>query len=172
MITLVLLSLAIFLAYLIPVIREFGIPDSLSDTYYLLGKSSDPRTFNRLKASLFTAMMWVIAILLMVPLLDVTPELGKPLAFLSLAAIMFVGAAPEFQEDMEGKVHTIAAWVAAVLGIAWAVLFAHGFAWLAISFISMCVAANMTKTEKSSLTFWLEMVAFCTVFISAIFMVL
>lgn len=179
MITLVILSLLIFIVYLVLVIRYVGaVPESLSETYYLLGNKyyklhSDPSgmSFHRLRASIFTGMMWVIALLLMIPLLELTPELGKPLVFLSLGAIMFVGAAPQFHDEMEGKVHTTSAYVAAVLGIAWALLFAHGLFYLFASAFLCLAGAVMTGTVKSSKTFWLEMVAFATVYLSAAIMI-
>lgn len=180
MLTLVILSLAIFVVYLFFTLRYVGhVPESLSETYYLLGDKyykmfPDPSeiNFKRLRASIFTAMMWVIALLLMIPLLELTPELGKPLVFLSLGAIMFVGAAPQFHDEMEGKVHTTSAYVAAVLGIAWALLFAHGLFYLFASAFLCLAGAVMTGTVKSSKTFWLEMVAFATVYLSAMFMIM
>lgn len=173
MLTLEIISFSIFVAYLIILVRYVGhIPESLSETYYLLGNKSyrneDQTTFSHLKASIFTAMMWVIALLLMIPLLELTPEYGKPLVFLSLGSIMFVGAAPQFHDDLEGKVHTSAAVIAAILGIAWALIFAKGLFWLIGSAVSCLISSLVTGTFKSSRTFWLEMVAFLTVYISAL----
>lgn len=176
---LVILSLLIFIVYLVLVVRYAGaVPESLSETYYLLGNKyyklhSDPSgmSFRRLRASIFTAMMWVIALLLMIPLLELTPELGKPLVFLALGSIMFVGAAPQFHDEMEGKVHTTAAIMAAIFGIVWALLFAEGLYWLLVSAFGCLVAALVTGTIKSSRTFWLEMVAFGTVYMSSLIMI-
>lgn len=179
MVTLVILSLLIFIVYLVLVIRYAGaVPESLSETYYLLGNKyyklhSDPSgmSFRRLRASIFTGVMWAIALLLMIPLLEITPELGKPLVFLALGSIMIVGAAPQFHDEMEGKVHTTAAYVAAVLGIAWAALFAKGLICL-LAWTSVCLTTSLaTGTIKGSRIFWLEMVAFGTVYTSSLIMV-
>ena len=176
MLTLEIISLLIFVLYLFFTIRYVGhIPESLSETYYLLGDKyyksfPDPSemSFHRLRASIFTAMMWAIALLLMIPLLELTPEPGKPLVFLSLASIMLVGAAPQFHDEMEGRVHTISAYSAAVLGILWSVIFAHGIYCLAY-FVAVCLIASLiTGTVKSCRTYWLEMIAFGTVYASAI----
>lgn len=173
--TLTLISFFIFIVYLVLVLRYIGdIPRSLSETYYYLGSPHYPRSgwaemkFNRLRASIFTLMMWDIAFTLLPVMLDITPEGQQFLAFLALAAICFVGAAPEFKEKYEGRVHTTAAVIAAVVGLAWSILVAHGYIPLIASLIFSLAAGFATATLKYGLTFWLELVAFNTVYFSLI----
>lgn len=152
------ISFLIFVAYVIMVLGYLTyIPASLSETYYLLPGGVK---------HLFPAMLWTVSFLLLPKALDVTPPEWQFLIFLALAAIVFVGAAPEFHDPQEGKTHTVAAYAAAILGIAWAVIAADGFFYLVLSFIVACLAANATRTVKSGLTFWLELIAFSTVYIS------
>lgn len=169
-----ILSFLIFVVYLIFVLRYIGhVPKSLSETYYYLGNPNYPQDHEwkmqyRLKASIFTAMMWSIAFLLLPTMLDVTPEGWKFLAFLALAGICFVGAAPEFKDEFVGRVHVIGAYSAAIFGILWAtvVIGAAGRIALGVSVFVVLAAALMTDSLKSSRTFWLELVAFATVYLS------
>lgn len=168
---LTLISLIVFAVYLFFMIKRYSIPKSLSDTYYLLGKTDDPKVFNRLRASIFTAMMWIISFTLLPVILEATPDNWKFLAYLALAGICFVGAAPEFKDPLEGKVHTTSAYVAAIFGILWSVIAvgAAGRIALGVSAFIVLAAALMTDSLKSSRTFWLEMIAFGTVYISCLF---
>lgn len=167
---LTIISLLIFVVYLFFAIKRYGIPTSLSETYYLLG--GEP--FNRLKASIFTFMMWAIAFTLLPTMLDITPESLQFLAFLALTGICFVGAAPQFKEKSEGKVHTISAIIAACFGLLWALAVCKqtGLISFGVSAFAVLVAALMTDTFKSSRTFWLEMIAFGTVYLSTMLMLL
>lgn len=161
---LTIISLLIFVVYLFFAIKRYGIPTSLSETYYLLG--GEP--FNRLKASIFTFMMWAISFTLLPAMLDITPEDRQFLIFLALGAICFVGTAPNFKETFEGKVHTTSAVFAAFFGLSWALAMPHGFICVGLSLLAVLVGALATATIKDSRTFWLEMVAFASVYMTAI----
>lgn len=160
-----IISLLIFCTYLGISIKITGhIPESLSSTFYYLG--GEP--FDRLKASAFTVSMWVISILLLMPMLDITVTLWQFLCFLSLGGICFVGAAPEFREEYEGRIHSISAIISAATSITWVLI---SNVRIGVACIGSCVAvclfiAVKTKTVKTSYTFWLEMVAFYSVYSS------
>lgn len=164
---LTLLSLFIFALYLALSIESYGIPPSLSETYYLLGRT--PFGFNKLKASIFTFMMWAISFTLLPAMLDLTPDSFKFLMFLALASICFVGAAPNFKDPDEGKVHSTSAILAACFGILWSVLMPFGFIGLGLAIFGVLVGALATDTIKDSRIFWLEMIAFGCVYLTAIF---
>lgn len=176
MLTLTLISFFIFIVYLVLVLRYIGdIPRSLSETYYYLGSQYYPHSgweekFNRLRASIFTAMMWGIAFTLLPVMFEATPEGQQFLAFLALASICFVGAAPEFKNKYEGRVHTTAAVIAAVFGLVWSVFVTHGYIPLIASLVFSLAAGFATATLKYGLTFWLELVAFNAVYFSLILM--
>lgn len=172
MLTLTHISFFVYVIYLTLVIRYIAeIPQSLSETYYFLGSKRYPSAdwqdnFDRLIASLFTLAMWAMAFTLLPAMLDVTPENLQFLVFLAIAGICFVGAAPEFKQKYEGRVHTVSAWFAAVFGLSWAMFAAKGYIPLAASLTFSLAAGFATATLKRSLTFWMELVAFNTVFLS------
>lgn len=181
MIYIALASLLVFVLYLFFVLKKIGhLPKSLSETYYYLGSNFVyPRegwndNFNRLKASIFTFALWVMAFLLLPVMISKTPESLQFLTFLAIAGICFVGAAPEFKDSFEGKVHSTSAIISAVFGILWAtvVIGAAGRIALGVSVFVVLAVALMTDSLKSSRTFWLELVAFATVYLSVLFSLL
>lgn len=164
---LTIISLLIFVVYLACVLKYIGhVPQSLSETYYLIGG----KPFNRLRASLFTFMMWTVAFMLLPAMLNVTPGNMQFLAFLALTGICFVGAAPEFYEEFQGRIHTASAVIAAVFGLAWAMFAGNGLGWVALvlSLFGAMAGAISTKSIKSCRIFWLEMIAFATVYLTMI----
>lgn len=159
---LTLISLAIFLLYLALALRHIGhVPQSLSETFYLIG--GQPKCY------LFTAALWTMMFTLMPALLEMTAERWDWLVFLALAGIGFVGSAPFFHDSAEGKVHTAAAIAAAVFGVAWTLTTAYWYAALALTFCICMLGIAATDSWRSARTFWLEMLAFGAVYFSAIF---
>ena len=116
--SLVCASLAVFLAYNITALCIFGVPSSLSNTYYLYEAKM------KHLGMVFPAMMASMAF----TLLPAWLELGEivslwsaylnPLAFFACAAILFVGGAPAFRSNrLEGTVHEVAAKIAAAAAL-------------------------------------------------------
>lgn len=158
------LSKAIFLfvAYNIIAIMLFGVPKSLSTTYYLF-KSRE----NSLK-SLFPAMIVLLCIFLMPCWIELSKNSTfQFLSFLSPAALMFVGFAPAFNDNkMEALVHSIAAYACAVISILWIIFVTPYWYVILVIFAIITAIAIFTKTWKTCYTYWLEMVAFISTFIS------
>ena len=116
MITLLIISLLIFLAYNALYLSILGLPTSLSETYYHIGKT-------------FSVMMLIVTSTLLPVLFNCTPEQFKWLTFLYCAALMFVGAAPNYLKgDVEGKVHVIGACIAIVCAMSW--IICCGYWWI------------------------------------------
>lgn len=158
-----ILSLSIFILYLVFVLRYIkGIPPkSLSETFYLLPEG--------IKQYLFTAMMWAIAFLLIIPMMDITPAPRQFLVFFLLGSIILVGSAPMFKSDFEGKVHTVGACIAALFGILWSLLCTEAGPYvLVVSLFGALIIALLSGSAVRSRIFWLEMVAFSTVYLSTI----
>lgn len=156
---LVIISLLIFVIYLMFSLRYIGyVPASLSETFYLIGKAKH----------CFTAMMFSIAVTLLPAMLNSTPESRQFLAFLALSAICFVGAAPNFRDEFEGKVHKASAVIAATCGLLWVVFATDAWPMIILSAFCVLVAAFRTNTARTSRVFWLEMIAFGSVYLSAI----
>lgn len=113
MITLIILSLVIFLAYVVGTCLYFGIPYSISDTYYKLEKRKKGLGW------LFTAMCWSVGGLLLPSLLDITPECYQFTAFFACAGLIFIGAAPQFKLSLTGAVHYGSAAICIVFSQIW-----------------------------------------------------
>lgn len=169
-----LVSVLTFIAYIAFVLTKFKtIPTSLSETYYMFGES-------KLKY-LFTAMMVICAFTIMPPMIEITRESVQFLAFFCPAAICFVGVAPNFKEEMEGKVHSTSACIAAGAGLLWTA-FGTSFWWMILVSIILIgitiyllgiynVAKGLIKncaitSLKSTRIWWLEMIAFLSVYSS------
>lgn len=132
------ISAVIISVYLIGYIRNFGIPTSISDTYY--------HTVHKWQFPLILALSGGLEL---IPFIDVTPEHYKFLAFLSIAAIFFVAASPAFKEELVGKVHAGASILLGLAVLAWLIL-TSGVPYIAIAGTLVGVVA------KKNYVFWLE----------------
>lgn len=103
------LATLIIVAYTIFVVCKFGIPRSLSDTYYLLNKNG----------WLFQLVLVVFAFLVIPIWLDCSSENTEFLAFLSCSGIWFVAAAAAFKIDLTGVVHYVSAVLCCVCAVVW-----------------------------------------------------
>ena len=160
------LSKAIFLfvIYNIIVLILFGIPKSLSMTYYLFKERK-----TTLKV-LFPAMITMLCILLIPCWLEISEGSNfQFLSFLAPAALMFVGFTPAFKDaDMYNTIHNIAAYTCAVFALLWIILVTPYWYVILIVLGVMAAISIVTKTWKTCYTYWLEMVAFVSLFISII----
>mgnify|MGYP006991658561 CR=1 FL=1 len=168
---LTLVGMLVFAVYNTFVLRKFGVPQSLSDSFYL---------WNGVKKGLgylFTLMMFAMAFCLMPGWLGITEVITSwshnltMLPFLAAASIAFVGAAPMFKDStLENKVHTISAYLAAAFSIIWCSVVCYSVAWITIpaAAIFVLIAAAATKTIRSSKIYWLEMIAFLSTFATII----
>lgn len=157
MVLLIALSFFIFAAYLCYACFNCGIPSSLSETYYLLNQRGKP-------GWIFSLVMILIAGLLMPAFIEVSDTSGFWYTFLSFftcAAIIFVGFSPKFR-DGQGTIHVASAMTAAASGILWS-LFTIWYVPLIVAAAFTLPLVVMWKTAK---TFWLEMIAFFSVYIS------
>ena len=166
MIWIALISLTIFLVYNIVTISIFGVPYSLSGTYYLFKD----------KGYLFTVMMIVVFGLLIVPWMYMSTHINtlgnylSILPFISCCCCMFVGIAPNIQSSKRiEKIHTISALVGAIAAILWIFI----VCWKICYVIPICILifggiAHLTKTAKSSRDYWIEMCVIIPVFICVI----
>lgn len=111
--TLIIISLVIFLAYVVGTCFYFGIPASISDTYYKLEKRKKGLGW------LFSAMCVSTGSFLLPALLELTPDSYQFTAFLACAGLLFVGAAPQFKLPLTGAVHYGSAAVCVVFSQFW-----------------------------------------------------
>ena len=157
-------AIFMFLIYNVVALLLFGVPKSLSMTYYLFKDKIETLRF------LFPAMMTMLTVFLMPCWLEISE--GSPfqfMAFLSAAGVLFVGAAPAFKSSsLENAVHQWSAYICAAAAIAWICLVTP-YWWIILIVLGIiALLAIVTKTVKSSYIYWLEMVAFISTFISIV----
>lgn len=157
-------AILIFVAYNIVALALFGVPKSLSMTYYLFkGKQ------NSLKC-LFPIMIVLICMLLIPAWIELSEGSDfQFLSFLAPAALMFVGFTPAFNDaDMYKTIHNVAAYSCALFAMLWIILVACLGIIIPIVLVVIAIIAIITKTWKTCYVYWLEMVAFISLFISII----
>ena len=169
-----IISFSILIIYNIIIIKKFGIPSSLSESYYILNN------YHKGYGDFFTGMMFSMGLTLLPAWLELGKVLSSwsyylnPLAFFTCAAICFVGAAPAFRDSsMENKVHMIDAKTAAVCALSWCFIAVPGRSWwdILIPLLSSGVVAGvgaMTGTWKKNSVYWLEMMCFGPTFLTVI----
>ena len=148
----------LFFAYVLYVCISFGIPDSLSQSYYLL---------KPVQKILFSAVMVFIPIFLMVSLFSRVHD-AYTLALITPSAIsiVFVGIFALYEDKFQRWFHFIGAFLSAALTIIWSfIIYKHTlyiFLPLALSSIIIPLVTN-----KKKFTFWLEMGCFTSFFVVA-----
>ena len=159
-----MIAFAIYMVYNAIAIGNFGIPQSLSDTYYLYK--------NKYRCGFVFPVMMLLVVGFMMPAWLTLSEGSnfQFLSFLAPASLLFVGAAPAFKSsDLENKVHSVSAYFAAACSLLWVILVTPYWMVIPIWFVLIALIALATRTVKSSLVYWLETVAFFSTFQSAIF---
>lgn len=166
---LVIIALVVFLIYLVGIVFVFGIPASISDTYYLLEEKRKGLGW------LFTAMCWVVGGLLMPTLIDMTPGAYQFTAFFACAGLIFVGTAPQFKLSLAGSVHYGSAGVCVVFSQLWTALTRWWIllpVWL--SYIAYMIITVKRQNEgvfwykfrKTKPMFWIEIASFLATFLA------
>lgn len=167
---LILISLLLFTVYNAVSLKQFGIPKSLSETFYLWNSKKSGLGY------IFTGMMFSMAFTLVPAWLELGEVISSwstylnPLVFFACAAIGFVGAAPAFRScPLESKVHTVAAMIAAVCAVTWCLAACWQIMYVPLGVAGLIAAVGaITKTWKSAIVYWLEMMAFGATFITVI----
>lgn len=161
------IGIGIFIAYNIAMICLFGVPCSLSNTYYLL-----QQRFGKNFGWCFTAMLYVVCSSLLAPWIEVTTAISEwsqhlvILPCLAVGFLLFVGTAPNFRENpLPQWVHVISALLTALFSLSWVLIVCWKVAYIILIWILLCGAiAHLTKTARSGRDWWLEMVAFGSTF--------
>lgn len=159
----IIIATVIFVAYNAVSLANFGVPHSLSMTYYLWKEQSN-------KGYLFCVMMYAVVALMMPAWITMSEgSIFQFLAFLAPASIAFVGTAPAFlSSDLENRVHTVSAIIAAICSILWIILVTQYWRVIVIWAGFVALAAIFTSSYKSAYTYWLETIAFGATFTAAI----
>lgn len=160
------LSKAIFLfvIYNIIALILFGVPKSLSMTYYLYEERQ------KILKILFPSMIFLLCVFLIPCWLEISNgSTFQFTAFLSAGSLLFVGMTPAFKKsNIYNTIHDIAAFACALFAILWIILVPKLWYIILIVGIIIALIAILTKTYKTSYIYWLEMIAFISTFVSII----
>ena len=144
-----LLSFLILTAYII----YAGTAESLSATYYKVKKPY-----------LFQLALGVTGFLIMIYLLDITAgKWYQFMSFFSTSALIFVAFSPDYRQMLEGKVHTVNASVSAGSSVLLLILMGYWY----VPILPALTAFFLIK-KYGNKTYWLEMVCFASIFITAL----
>ena len=159
----IIVATCIYVVYNAIAIAIFGIPESLSNTYYLWKERNG-------KGYLFCLMMYAVVAFMMPAWLTLSEgSTFQFLAFLAPMSIAFVGTAPKFKDDkLEGNVHSVSAIIAAACSLLWVALVTPYWVAIPIYVVFEGAKAFFSKTYKTCLVYWLEQVAFLSTFTAAI----
>ena len=149
MTALLIASFVILLSYIL----YAGTAESLSATYYKVKKPY-----------LFQLALGITGFLMMIYLLELTA--GKWYQFLSFfatSALIFVAFAPDYKNMLEGKVHVASAMVSAVASLALIVLMGYWY----VPVLPFLASVFIIR-KWGNKTYWLEMVCFASIFITAL----
>ena len=142
----------------------FGIPFSLSQTFYLFKNRENWQKI------LFPITLVITSLCLLPSWLEISEGSNwQFLVFLSLVGIIFTGFVPTFKSSkMEDKVHTISAIIGAVCALLWVVIVAKMWYVIIMWIIFVLLSALLTNTIKTAYIFWIETITFMATFMSII----
>ena len=165
MISLFLISLVSFLGYMTFIVLKYGMPASISETYYLL-----PKKIGRI---VFWAWTVLVALPLMIFGAEISPD-RFPCEFMIFFCGTFligVGTAAQFKEDFVRKYHFIFAGICAAFSLGWIYFADPRLFWipfaLAVPYIIMGLAikgVNEEGVKRNSLVAFLELVCFMSIY--------
>lgn len=157
MITLYLISLIAFISYLTLVLVKEGIPVSVSESYYLLGKK------NKNLAILFTAFCWTVSMPLMIFWFDLLPNDLNLAVFMCCGGLLFVGTSPSFKEKYEKLIHEWSAIICFIAAYTW--LLVSGYPTITIMSVLTLILVGVFLKNK---VFWWEITAFISIYLTLI----
>lgn len=134
----ILWIILVFVTFVAYVWVKYGILDSISASWYALGK----------KSWLFTLFLWSISLPLCV--------MGNAWFVVAGACLCFTGAAAAYKQKMTNTVHYIGAVGGITLSLAG--LIQNGIWWPAVAFAITAIILRRLKLKN--LTWWVEVAAF------------
>ena len=159
----IIIATVVYVAYNAISLANFRVPQSLSMTYYLWKDKANI-------GYLFPCMMYMMVACMMPAWISMSEGSDfQFLAFLAPASIAFVATAPAFlSSDLENKVHSISAGIAAACSLLWVILVTP-YWWVILVWVAVvAVASYLTKTIKTAYIYWLETIAFGATFTATI----
>lgn len=163
-----IISFLLLAGFLLLAAMRFDVPAMVSDVYYQLqGCAGSKIINNKCKCNygwVFTLVMFVSAILILVPLLDSGKGI-QFLAFLGCAGLMFVGFAPRYLDNNERTIHKAAAITAAIGCVGWCSS-VNLTPTLLLTIAVLIIYFPPAKKQKTTGYYWAEVAAFLDVFLT------
>lgn len=157
MVTLLLITALLFIVYNIFILCNFGVPESLSATSYLLKEKYNQYWW--------FSLICLIIITGLFPLwIEISTINTQCLVFLSCAGILFIGASPFFLKELDKIVHYSSGLITALTFILWFILNGY-YLWL-IYIASTCIPFIIWKPK--SFIYFIEIITyvFAIIFLS------
>ncbi|MDR0864949.1 MAG: hypothetical protein LBO74_08460 [Candidatus Symbiothrix sp.] len=159
MATVLSISASLFVAYLVVLIALFGVPASISDSFYLLGGKKKGAGY------VFTIWCYIVGISVMAMMFELSA--GFWYQFLGLFAgggLCFVGTAPLFKSH-EKTIHFASAAVCAITSLLWIIFAGYWLILLLITSLSVGILSI-----KGNPTFWIEASLFASMYFTLFWM--
>lgn len=163
------LSLIVFTLGLCGIMFVYrGIPQSVSDSYYLLPK--------KIRIPVFYGWILLVAVPLMISWLEVSDGQSLQfLVFLACAGLCFVGAAGDYKQSLTKEVHVGGALVCVISSILWVFIYTKIwpftfmylllFTLFGLNAKGIVGGINGPKQASNSVMFFLELVAFLSAYL-------
>lgn len=142
-------SIIILTSYVLAVCTRWGLPDSLSQTWFTIKHRW-----------IFSAVMVTSFSLLFAPLTEVLPVAWEWCVFVTCAGGAFIGFAPNLKDDLEEKVHMTGA---AMLALGSQASVAVLCPWLLFAWLAWIPLAF-----RSQRVFWAEMIGGLTLMVAVV----
>lgn len=158
-----LISAVIFFGFLVISIYKFGIQSSYS--------AYSTRWFEIHEDSSVWSYATMAAILFLIPPLVESGD-GSTLQFLGFLSPVYLGIValtPRWKAfKKEHIIHSLFAGLCAIASISWSIFVVHTGMHLVYSTAAIVLLGLVTKTLIKSFTFWAEMIAFVSIYVSLI----
>ena len=162
MLTLVTISLIIALVYIGAMLHLFGVTGSISETCYCLSTLGPMKKLGGLSPSMFFSLFcFGVAATLVVPWTSIA-EGYEFCSVFACGGLAFIGAAPFFKQDLEGKVHYISAAILGILSQIW-VIFGAGLWYISIPLV---IGAFLIAKKHRNLMYWVEIAIMVSTYIA------
>lgn len=156
-------GISFFVLYISSICIIYGIPESISDSFYLLEKGYKDIKWNMSYA--FTVFCYVICFSIMPVWLEHTPKILQFIPFIAASALAFVGTSPYFK-TINKKIHFVSAIICMIFAILWIYLVAIKYWYVPLNIALMFLILYLLN--RKSWMFYLEMWAFMSLFTSLI----
>ena len=147
---------------------KFGVPTMVSDVYYQLQNCAGSEVIGDKRKQnygwVFTLIMFVSAILMLIPLLDSGKGI-QFLAFLGCGGLMFVGFVPRYLDSAEHIIHKSAAITAAIGCVGWCAS-VNIIPTILLAIAVLIIYFPPAKKPKSVGYYWAEVAAFLDVYLT------